>query len=284
MKTVDMSLVKRIWEYSQGRFASTATIHREAGGRFRETIMPKQDVPDVWIQTPMQDIFFSALTFCREQRANDAFCGSRILFADLDGSHPESIDADIRPTIAWETSYLSFQAVWVLVDPIGAYEPWANLNKRMTIASEADRGGWQGSKLLRVPGSANYKRTRVDHGDVLWDDGATYKTQWLETRLPELKQMVPPASARMPDLELEVDFRKEVISQSWADIGLKARSMLMQDHAKDRSLHIVKTIYELKRSGVDNEHIFYMIWWAPWNKWRPNQPERLWQEIAGATL
>jgi len=284
MNTVDMNLVKRIWSYSQGRYASTATIDRSLGGRFRETVQPQGDVPDAWVQTYKQDIYFSALTFCREQRANDAFCGTRILFADLDKSHPESIDAAYKPTIAWETSYLSFQAVWILDETIGAYDEWSQLNKRMTIATNADPGGWQGSKLLRVPGSINYKREREDRGGVLWDDGLQYGTEYLSDLLPHLTQGVPTACADMPELELKADFRKEIISQSWDDIGLKARSMLMADSVGDRSLHIVKTIYELRKCGVDAEHIFYMIWWAPWNKWRPNNPQRLWQEIAGATL
>ena len=282
----NIDIVKDIWSLSTGRYASIATIDRSNGGtKFQELLYPKNEFARTFEQGFKMDYYFSALTFCGQQRTNTNFCGSKVLFADLDGSDPRDLPGYLQPTIAWETSSASFQAVWFLRKEVGTYEDWASLNKRLTITTGADRGGWMGSKLLRIPGTINWKRTDPEQGEMLWENGPTYDREHLEKVLDPLKPALRPTERTgVEKLELDADFRKELISQNWPQLSLKVRAMLMKEQVRDRSLHIIHTIYQLKKEGFGNVEIFYMIWWAPWNKWRPNQAERLWDEIESATL
>lgn len=227
------------------------------------------------------DMFFSPLTFTVGKRANENVHKPGVLFADLDPVDPS--DLDVRPTMAWETSPGSYQAIWFLEDPIEDYDEWANLNQRLTGWSGADKGGWMGSKVLRWPGTLNWKRKYGDNvplGRGLWyEPESAYPVSWFKGYLPELPRKVVVATRDHPPIVPHPEYVLYV-RKHWQDLTLKGQSMLRQQRVGDRSLHIVRTAYELAKT-LEPDVVFNLLYHAGFQKWQ-NRPERLWEEVLRA--
>lgn len=273
-------LIKEIWHYSGGTYGSFAEIDRYKGGYFSERFHVRREVDAIPRQIVGVDQYFSALTFFEQRRSNDTTVGPGLLFADLDAVDPH--DLAIKPSAAWETSPGSYQAVWWLTASIGEYGEWADLNRRMTYHVGADRGGWMGSKLLRVPGSYNFKRATpggVPKGNLLWHTNNQFDARDLEKALDPLKNRQENSSSTEHPALLEPREREWLVRALWPQIGLRGRYMLSKALVPDRSLHIVQTINELNNGRLTPENVFQLIWVQPWCKWRPDKPETLWAEV-----
>ena len=219
------------------------------------------------------DLYFSPLAFSERQRKNAHVFRPRVLFADLDPVDPR--DLTIRPTIAWETSPGMFQAVWVLDKALDSYSVWCGLNKRLTVSTGADPGGWFGSKLLRVPGTFNYKRGAW--GKLLWWD----KTRFFSPT--ELNDTLPVLSSHTR--EVHDDFPAPMDSKEWEwllglhwpKLSLLAKSLIVKQRVPDRSRHLIKTANALITTLKPHE-AFQLLWLCPTNKYRLDRyaPELLW--------
>jgi hypothetical protein len=238
-------------------------------------IMPINDQPH------KHDLFFSPLVFFGK-RQNETVSHPGVLFADLDGA-PDPV---IEPTIIWETSPGNRQAVWYISDPgfLTGYQQWANLNQRMTLLTKADVGGWMGSKVLRVPESINWKRQAFGGPPIYLE--VSYTVSYLEKFLPQLPMTNVSLEGRPDHPSLPPLERRDYLIRSyWHMMSLRGRNMITKDRVRDRSLHIVKTAYELTGGGLSPEVVFNLLWGAPWNKWRTDRyaPEQLWSEILRTT-
>lgn len=219
------------------------------------------------------DIFFSPLGFSEPRRSNSTVLKPSVLFADLDRALYPAVD----PSVYWNTSEGNFQAVWFLSEPVEDYDKWAQLNKRMTRFTGADPGGWMGSKVLRVPGSVNWKRK--DFGTLLEFTNRVYTYEHLDEFLPPAEYSPASQLTDWPEPPDTKD-REWLWRLAWPDLSMRARSALTRSRVPDRSLHIVRLINELHSCGVSAEEAFRLIWVAPFNKWRlNNKPEVLWNEV-----
>ncbi|NIP36931.1 MAG: hypothetical protein GWN18_18350 [Thermoplasmata archaeon] len=225
------------------------------------------------------DLFFSPLRFNKPERKNENVILPGVLFADLDDAPVDY--GKLEPSVLWETSPGNRQAVWFLAERLDRYDTWANLNKRLTHHLKADPGGWMGSKVLRVPGSVNWKRRAF--GTLLsYDPNLTYRVEWLQQQLPQVPTIGATLTGDYPKIPKR-DESTVIIMSRWDSISLRGRHMLMKEQVRDRSLHIVRTIHELSGGGLSPEDIFVMIWHRPWNKWRlRDNPDLLWSEILKA--
>lgn len=270
-------LVQRIWDCSPHGQPSI-----EAKG------------PDSWQRLPGvpnaqphgMDLYFSPLKF-QGKRSNQNAVGMGVLFADLDPVDPREIE-DLPPSVAWETSPGNYQAIWFLSTHWDFYSEWADVNKRLTYHLGADKGGWMGSKLLRWPGSFNWKRKQgvfVPHGTLVMNTDREYDFPHIRDELPSIFARRPSFDETAPHPKpLPPSEQNWLLRSYWASLSLQARSMLTRERVTDRSLHIVRTANELARCGIEPEGAFHMLWVAPWNKWRTDRymPERLWQEVLDA--
>lgn len=277
MKEPRLDIVDLIWTRSKGQHFSYAWINRTLDNRFHEFFGVRAAV-----QSFGEDLYFSACGFTQKKRSNETWAPSAVLFADLDEAVP--FDLNPAPTYAWRTSPRMYQAVWFLDRFITDYQEWAQLNKAMTLHTNADTGGWQGSKLLRVPGTLNFKRADVSGvplGDVvIWNPDAIHSVGTLKKILPDVSVRARRVSDDHPPLGM-VEDRTRLMRRYWDAITLRGRSMLTTSNVNDRSLHIVRTIHELLNGGLDAETTFHLVWVQPWCKWRTdrNDPERLWEEV-----
>ncbi len=274
-------IVTRILSASVGGFSFFATIDRLRNNRFKD--IPYEVGPGkVWGQTHQPhgcDLYFTPLRFNLPDRKNEAVGMPGVLFADLDPVNPANLFP--KPSIAWKTSEYMYQAVWLLDAPMDSYDKWANLNQRLTHHTGADRGGWPGAKLLRVPASVNWKRR--DFGTVLWyEPDRTFKAEWMDEHLDQLVRGRDDLEGPHPPLPTW-EYSNSIIRKYWKTMRLRTQSMLMQEQTADRSLHIVKVAYQLADDGVPAADAFGMLWQRPWNKWRTDKeaPGRLWTEVLG---
>lgn len=122
------------------------------------------------------DLFFCPNLFDQPHRNREVISlNQHALYADLDEVDPAGIEADYRPTIAWQTSDGRYQAVWLM----GRYETGLTdegaENQRLTMYLGADKTGWDTTQLLRVPGRKNHKPGKNgQQGVLLWQHGPWY--------------------------------------------------------------------------------------------------------------
>lgn len=280
LETARWDIVHEIWKHSKGTYFSIARIDRLRNDKFTEVLEANRPTGDQYYG---QDLYFSACGFNTAQRVNASWMPSSVLFADLDPVDPFTLD--LAPSVAWETSPGNWQAVWYLDRFVTNYVQWANLNKRMTYHTGADTGGWTGSKLLRVPGTANFKRAgqgSIPLGQVVIEkSGAKYNHGTLDKLLPPISvEIEAKEEAQACPVPPSLYSSGRTMNACWPTITLRGRHMLTQE-VNDRSLHIVRTVNELVKGGLDKELVFFIVWGRPWNKWRTdrNDPERLWEEI-----
>jgi len=99
-----------------------------------------------------KNLYFCPLPFSEPRRAKPSVVRSRMLWSDIDGADPHKVE----PSILWESSPGRHQGLWVLpqeADPSVAAEQ----SRQLAYYIGADRGGWDLTQVLRIPGTINYK-------------------------------------------------------------------------------------------------------------------------------
>ncbi len=272
-------IIEWIWHRQGGEYAFVAERRRNEWRDYplaaEDPIFPEMGSGSDWYWTP--------LTFIADTRGNDFAAGAGVLFADLDPVDPR--DLSIPPSMAWETSPGNYQALWLLYEQLG-YSRFANLNRRLTMLTGADKGGWMGSKVLRIPGGMNHKYDPPVSGKLLWwAPDVRYWADELDERFPAIPNQRDVGVSEYPDPgdSHDADF---LLRDIWQSLPLSARSMLYKEKVVDRSMHIVRTINALLAAGVSPEDTFQLIWWRPWCKWRTDRyrPDQLWAEICRAQM
>lgn len=267
-----------VWDNAQGD-PYMATIDRNHGDAFQEQrIKPGMEIPTQ--RTPGQDLFFTPLTF-DGPRHNTNARGLGLLFADLDHIKLDIIN-QIPPHLLWQTGPTTTQGIWKLNARIGEHDAWADLNQRMTYYMQADKGGWHGSKFLRVPETINYKYSPGHVGTVLHykPQAVGYDAEALRAKMPAVEQGAHSDEERPEEPTLEE--WKALVHDMWPDLSLGSRSALVQRGARDRSRFVVAIVNKLMAEGHSKEETFSLVWGASWNKWRTDRhrPDYLWDVIS----
>lgn len=272
-------ILETVWSRQPGKYAFVS----KRRGDVWEDIPLDAQAPEWPVMDDGFEWFFTPLTFTVPQRGNEFAAEASVLFADLDPVDPRSLS--MPPTLAWETSPGRYQALWFLLNGLG-YSYFANLNKRVTMLTGADQGGWMGSKVLRVPGTVNYKYDPPVRGNLLWWDpvGALYSVPALEKFLPAIPNRPDQGVSAYPEPDLLT--HQQMMADLWPSLSLSTQAMLAKKLVPDRSLHIVRTINMLLKDSVSPESVFQLIWWRPWCKWRTDRtrPDQLWAEISRAQV
>lgn len=233
------------------------------------------------------DLYFTPCLFTFDRRIEQQAEPERALWADLDAVDPESIPDAYRPTIAWQTSPGRYQAVWLLNKPlVGA--SWAGKeNQQLTYLVGADRGGWDTTQLLRVPGRGNFKpdyRTdgKVPYGRMVWRDGPIYTAEDF-CDLPVVNGHT--ADTELLDEELLAGIDRHEV---WARVRLKVsnrvrefmaikRSADVDDIAEDQPEGRSGVLWQIERdladAGCSLAEIVAVVRPSPWNKFAGRQDE-----------
>jgi len=108
---------------------------------------------DKWLSDhATKDMYFCPLPFSGTRRAKADVVRSRLLWSDIDDGQYHKCE----PSILWESSPGRFQGLWVLPKAVTPEEA-AESSKQMAYYLGGDRGGWDLTQVLRIPGTPNLK-------------------------------------------------------------------------------------------------------------------------------
>lgn len=228
------------------------------------------------------DAYFCPNFFSRSKRRAVNALPGRWLYADLDEADPHALR--IPPTVAWETSPGRYQAAWRLSKALRP-ETLAVLNQRLTYLSEADRGGWSLTKVLRVPGTESHKRDRPVEVKLLWNDGETYKPKDLWTILQHIQTPGVHGTATAPPEKLPS--ARHVLRKHRGQLDPRSRKILRTKTvlgSEDRSTTLWQLYNLLLDSGLQPEEVLVLAKNCAYNKWAGQRGElnKLWAEIQKA--
>jgi len=209
-----------------------------------------------------EDLYFSVARFSERGRALEHVLPVSWLWADLDDVHPSAAAAmGLMPTIAVESSPGRYQAYWRLARELrpGVVE---KLNRALTYALGADKGGWDLTQVLRIPGTRNHKYRGAPRVRLMYHrEGLVYEPAYVWSRVKEA----------VPEEELK-GLTGTVLPRR--DIPRKAKQLLWAKADEvvegERSDRLWELNCLLAESGLELEEIFALVNVSVWNKWRGN--------------
>jgi hypothetical protein len=118
------------------------------------------------------NLYFCAHGFKSPKRKKEEATPTAFLWADLDEAHPSKCSP--VPQVAWQSSPKRYAALWRLNTH---YAPGdiEQVNKVLSYASGADKGGWDLTQVLRIPGTRNHKYQGSPYGKMIWEKDNKYR-------------------------------------------------------------------------------------------------------------
>jgi len=226
-------------------------------------------------KTSAKDVYWAPAVFDRPQRSADAVMPLTTLYADLDEVDPHDLPSSLKPTAAWESSPGRYQAIWQLDT---ALRPGAQqeLNKMLTYAIGADKGGWDLTQVLRTPGTPNHKYEAQPRVKLLWLNGHRLNPATVIDDLPSIPQ---PEHERLPDPLL-------TLRRLNNRLNAHAKGLIKARYAKvgQRSERLWELECLLAEAGAKPEQIAAVAQATVWNKFkgRHDEVQRLLTEAAKA--
>lgn len=280
MKQESKRFLEMVWG-PQGQGTAFFSGKGEGGDWHEHPFTWPRDLTDSPFPPSSADIYFCPNLFSGSYRRIGEVKKSCWLYADLDEVDPD--DIEIRPTVAWESSSERYQALWRL-DKRVSPKILNELNKRLTYLVGADKGGWDLTQVLRVPGTKNHKYDEPERVRLLWDDGRTYKVSEIRSAVKE----VDPGEGTVEVDELTIPelTPAEVFAKHRKRIDRRTKRILLTKQAKEgeRSDRLWELENLLLDAGVPPEEVFILVRSSVWNKYKGRSDEtyRLWLEIQKA--
>ena len=206
------------------------------------------------------------------------------LYSDLDSVDPRSLD--LRPTIAIQTSPGRYQGLWELKRPVGP-KKFEDLNRRLTYATGSDKGGWHLTKVLRVPGTYNYKYPTPKKVRKLWDDKTTFTVREIEEFVKGVESH--DLDPLVQSLILPAESSESIIRRVWDRLDPRGKELLGEKREQpegERSDRLWELECRLLEAGLEPEEVFLVVRGSVWNKFRDrrNADDYLWREVQKAHL
>lgn len=262
-------ILLRIWKQQPGRYFFLSTKDRAGVWKdhpFRRSQF--KEVEQFIVDHADKDLYWCPHGFTKPRRLKKFAEIPKLLWADLDEANPSSM-GDFIPTVAWESSPGRFAGVWVLDEFMTE-----DINKRMTYHVGADKGGWDITQVLRIPGTRNYKYASTPKGRLLWSDGPTYVVRDLDANLPKEQ-----SSFKKREGNVALGLYKKYESKF---SGYVRRQLLKGKVIPGKRSEVLwKLAHELIEAGCTREEAFELLRVSPWNKFnkRRDGDEQLRREL-----
>lgn len=258
----------RLQEPKKGFYFCLATLSQSSkkwSDHFFKWPVKKEDIEDFIEKYPLDkyNIYFCPTPFINPKRKKSYVIGSKLLWADLDHVNPR--DCEHEPQIAWKSSDKRYASLWILDDfyPTDIIE---QRNKAMSYSVGADRGGWDLTQVLRLPGTLNHK----------YEPSHTVRTLWFkDDKQYKLKNL--------PEHIYENLDPREILKQYKGKIKPSTLRLLTSKRATNgkRSEVIWKINNELAEQGINAHVRFNLLKGSVWNKFagRNDEDVQLMREI-----
>ena len=260
-----LDLIKKIFkDQPKGIYSLSWKQGSAWGDEFFKTLKDMEK----WLKnnTEKRDLYFCTTTLSAPKRKKFNVLPSRYLWQDLDEVDPRKITP--KPTIAWESSPNRYQALWKL-DKHYKPEEIEYINKALAKKVNADQGSWILTKVLRIPGTHNYKYEDAPLGKLLWKKGKTYSKK-------EIANFTEPLSISSDQI---MDRHRDKIPQ-------RVQRLLTAEEVSvgSRSDTLWYIEHELAKCGIPLDEIYALIKNSAWNKFkgRSDEQTRLTNEISKA--
>jgi hypothetical protein len=222
------------------------------------------------------DLYWCPCVFNQPRRVKENIFKMNILYADLDEKNPEKLPVNLRPSVAWESSPGRYAAIWTLDTEMDAKEA-EKLNKNLTYYIGADRGGWDLTQVLRVPGLRNYKYEGAPKGKLLWHDEQpipAYRfTQLPDVGMDDLQEMEVEEDMLVSEPYLLPNLVRPYLSK----LNTKTLELLFTSEdevlLEDRSERLWELECKLLESGVPKEDVVKLVAASAWNKYKGRKDE-----------
>jgi len=254
----------------------------EEPGRWRDEPIPfgvdvVDEIKDRLDKYPPEkyDVYFCPLPFTEPKRRKENVRGSKFLWSDMDEIHPHKIE--VSPTLYWKSSHQRYQGLWEL-DRFLRAEEAAEINKALTYKIGADKGGWDLTQVLRVPGTYNHKYKQKP------TVGPFTRIRKKLFNLDELKENLSKQEEKKEELEEGDDLDPVKILARYKKVI--PRNVLNKLTTKNvevgkRSDVIWWLEHKLREAGLGPREIYALIKYSAWNKYkgRADEDERLTKEL-----
>lgn len=207
-----------------------------------------------------KDIYFCPLPFSKPERLAKYVKPVNLLWSDVDDGNPKKL----RPTVLWESSPGRYHALWYIKERMNA-EDAAELNRSVTYHLGADKGGWDLSQVLRIPGTYNHKYKSKPQVKLCHWDKKPYSNRVLARKVKHKLGAKPKVEEYSGD--------SAQILQAYS---LSARVLdLLTGPAEDGRRSDVLWYLENKLSdaGMSPEEIIAVIKDTEWNKYQGRHDE-----------
>lgn len=234
------------------------------------------------------DLYYTPNLFGQPTRRREYVRNPRWLYADLDTVGPAKLG--VRPHLAVQSSPGRFQALWRLSRPIDPRKH-EEYNQKLTYATGADKGGWDLTQVLRIPGTQNHKYPGKVRVRLAWSESGQTSLRavkryldGVEANLESLGPVVPP-DLRLPS-ESAAEIRERALKH---DGDVRLRELLEQDTTPEigeRSDRLWELECRLLEIGLTPEEVFVVVQSSAWNKYTDRQDAdlSLWREVQKAHL
>jgi hypothetical protein len=107
------------------------------------------------------EVYFGPSLYVSKSSQKKDIIGSSVVWAEIDGNIPETLDGIPEPTIRVSSSEGTGHEHWYWkLDNVLEVPALEDINRRIAIAISADISGWDSTQVLRPPNTYNHKRGR----------------------------------------------------------------------------------------------------------------------------
>jgi len=150
-----VSIPKRTWKGTDSTWREGSLIDKHSA---LATLKDEDYTDFYWCPHTFKDLNLGRI----KENVTDSL---NFLWGDLDKVKPAGLK--LEPSIAWQSSNGSYQALWLL-DKAYDKKTVEGINKDYNYYIGADKSGWDLTQLLRIPDTSNYKYNPPHKGEVLW--------------------------------------------------------------------------------------------------------------------
>lgn len=283
-----MALITRLWSKQPGKYFCISS--KNSRGVWKDNFFSKDQViagaADAFVKEHHEcDLYFCPTGFKERRRSKELVMFPKMLWADLDEADPKSFKRGLRPTIAIESSPGRFVGLWI-IDKVHDN----GINKALTYFLGADKGGWDATQVLRVPGTLNYKYSSMPRVRIAWADGDEYRLEDIAKSIKYVKgDSVGGGNAGGGGNGLGgsvqgVYRRWEKKLPQWARRGLMGGKVKVERGKRSEMMwKLGNTLTEL---GIPYDDKFTLMRASPWNKFigRDDQLHRELDKMMGNKL